>query len=298
MLDLDFPTAQAAPASAQDWLATQEKLRGDYSTCATDFTITQDPTAYKAAEHRLWQKLFGRQSQVAQRYAAKAFLDGMSNLEMPSDHIPDFEAASKRLRALTGWEIVAVPGLIPDDAFFRHLAHRRFPVTIWIRAEHEIDYLVEPDVFHDFFGHVPLLTQPIFADYLQEYGRKGDEAMRLGATRILARLFWYMVEFGLIREDGAIKAYGAGMLSSATETAFSVDSPKPHRVMFDLPRVMGTDFRIDDFQSTYFVLDRFEDLFAAMKQPFAPLYARLQTARLIPASELRPGDGVITKGHQ
>jgi phenylalanine-4-hydroxylase len=298
MLDLDFPSAPAAPASAQDWLATQEKLRGDYSTCAADFTITQDPTAYKAAEHRLWQKLFRRQSQVAQRYAAKAFIDGMSNLDMPSDHIPDFEAASKRLRALTGWEIVAVPGLIPDDAFFRHLAHRRFPVTIWIREAHEIDYLVEPDVFHDFFGHVPLLTQPIFADYLQEYGRKGDEAMRLGATKILARLFWYMVEFGLIREDGAIKAYGAGMLSSATETAFSVDSPKPHRVMFDLARVMGTDFRIDDFQSTYFVLDSFEDLFAAMKQPFAPLYARLQTARLIPASELRPGDGVITKGHQ
>ena len=298
MLDLDYPAAAATPASAQDWLATQEKLRGDYTTCAADFTIAQDPSSYTSAEHGLWQKLFRRQSEVARRYAARAFLDGMRNLDMPSDRIPDFEAASERLRVLTGWEIVAVPGLIPDDAFFRHLAHRRFPVTIWIREEHEIDYLVEPDVFHDFFGHVPLLTQPIFADYLQEYGRKGDEAMRLGATKILARLFWYMVEFGLIRENGALKAYGAGMLSSATETAFSVDSPKPHRVMFDLARVMGTDFRIDDFQSTYFVLDRFDDLFAAMAQPFAPLYAALKSAKPIPASQLRPGDRVITQGHQ
>ena len=238
MLDLDFSAAAATPASAQDWLATQEKLRGDYTTCAEDFTIAQDLSGYTEAEHGLWRKLFRRQSQVARRYAAKAFLEGMQNLDMPSDRIPDFDAASKRLRALTGWEIVAVPGLIPDDAFFRHLAHRRFPVTTWIREEHEIDYLVEPDVFHDFFGHVPLLTQPIFADYLQEYGRKGDEAMRLGATKILARLFWYMVEFGLIRENGALKAYGAGMLSSATETAFSVDSPKPHRVMFDPPEVI------------------------------------------------------------
>lgn len=300
MLNLDLPRIKSAPvtpASAQDWLATQEKLRGDYRGCAADFTIAQNPAAYTMAEHRLWQELFQRQSKVAQRYAAKAFLDGMHNLDMSPDRIPDFEMASKRLRQLTGWEIVAVPGLIPDDAFFQHLAHRRFPVTVWIREPHEIDYLVEPDVFHDFFGHVPLLTQPIFADYLQAYGAKGAEAMRLGATKILARLFWYMVEFGLIREDGIIKAYGAGMLSSATETAFSVDSPKPHRVMFDLARVMGTDFRIDDFQSTYFVLDRFDDLFAAMNQPFAPLYAALKTAAPIPAAELRPGDQVINRGH-
>jgi phenylalanine-4-hydroxylase len=302
MLDLDLPQSDASPigsspARAQDWLATQEKLRGDYRGCGADFSIVQDLSIHTAEEHHLWQQLFQRQSQVAQRYAAMAFLDGMHNLDMSPDRIPDFEGASKRLRALTGWEIVAVPGLIPDDAFFSHLAHRRFPVTVWIREPHEIDYLVEPDVFHDFFGHVPLLTQPIFAEYLQAYGAKGTEAMRLGATKILARLFWYMVEFGLIRENGEIKAYGAGMLSSATETAFSVDSPKPHRVMFDLARVMGTDFRIDDFQSTYFVLDRFDDLFTAMNQPFAPLYAMLKTAAPIPATELRPGDQVINRGH-
>ncbi len=295
MLDLQSrPSVQ--PASAQDWLATQEKLRGDYSACAADFSMAQDMSTYTAAEHDLWRRLFHRQSEVAKRFAAGAFLRGMKNLDMPADRMPDFEDASKRLRQLTGWEIVAVPGLIPDDAFFRHLAHRRFPVTVWIREEHEIDYLVEPDVFHDFFGHVPLLTQPIFADYLQEYGRKGEEAMAMGATKILARLFWYMVEFGLIRENGHIKAYGAGMLSSATETEFSVKSPKPLRLKFDLARVMGTDFRIDAFQETYFVLDRFEDLFTAMNQPFAPLYAKLKTVGPIPATELRPGDQVISAG--
>lgn len=281
------------PATAQDWLATQEKLRGDYTTCAADFSMVQDLSAYTAAEHDLWRRLFQRQSEVARRHAAKAFLEGMKNLEMPADRIPDFAEASQRLRALTGWEIVAVPGLIPDTAFFQHLAHRRFPVTVWIREEHEIDYLVEPDVFHDFFGHVPLLTQPIFADYLQEYGRKGAEAMALGATKILARLFWYMVEFGLIDEDGEIKAYGAGMLSSATETAYSVTSPKPQRLRFDLTRVMGTDFRIDAFQETYFVLQSYEELFAAMARDFAPIYRNLLAAPAIPARAIRAGDRII-----
>jgi phenylalanine-4-hydroxylase len=293
MLDLQSRPA-VQPASAQDWLATQEKLRGDYSTCAADFTMAQDMRAYTPAEHDLWRRLFHRQSEVAKRFAASAFLTGMKNLDMSADRIPNFEEASKRLRQLTGWEIVAVPGLIPDDAFFRHLANRRFPVTVWIREEHEIDYLVEPDVFHDFFGHVPLLTQPIFADYLQEYGRKGDEAMAMGATKILARLFWYMVEFGLIEEKGAIKAYGAGMLSSATETEYSVTSPKPQRLRFDLTRVMGTDFRIDAFQETYFVLQSYDELFAAMKQPFAPLYRQLLATPAIPARTIRAGDTVVS----
>lgn len=291
---LDVPSrASVQPASAKDWLATQEKLRGDYATCAADFSITQDIRAYTSAEHDLWRRLFRRQSAVAACFAASAFLSGMKNLEMPVDRIPDFEKASKRLRRLTGWEIVAVPGLIPDDAFFCHLANRRFPVTVWIREEHEIDYLVEPDVFHDFFGHVPLLTQPIFADYLQEYGRKGREAMAMGATKILARLFWYMVEFGLIRENGAIKAYGAGMLSSATETEYSVTSPTPQRLRFDLQRVMSTDFRIDAFQETYFVLDNYDELFAAMARNFAPLYRQILASPAIPARAIRAGDTIV-----
>lgn len=281
------------PADAAAWIAVQESLRGDYTGCAADFRIAQDMAAYTPAQHDLWRRLYRRQSGVARQHAAAAFLAGMHHLDFAADGIPDFEVASKRLRALTGWEIVAVPGLIPDDAFFTHLAARRFPVTVWLRAEHEIDYLVEPDVFHDFFGHLPLLTQPVFADYLQAYGQKGAEAMALGATRILSRLFWYMVEFGLIREAGVIKAYGAGMLSSASETAYSVTSSKPQRLRFDLHRVMATDFRIDAFQETYFVLESYDELFAAMAQDFAPLYARLTNADPIPARAIRTGDTII-----
>lgn len=284
---------ETQPQDAANWIAVQETLRGDYTGCAADFRIDQDMNAYTPAQHALWRRLHRRQSDVARRYAAKAFLAGLHYLDIAADGVPDFELASKRLRALTGWEIVAVPGLIPDDAFFTHLAARRFPVTVWLREEHEIDYLVEPDVFHDFFGHLPLLTQPVFADYLQAYGQKGTEAMAMGATKILSRLFWYMVEFGLIREEGVIKAYGAGMLSSAAETAYSVTSPKPQRLRFDLGRVMATDFRIDAFQETYFVLESYDELFAAMAEDFAPLYRRFLGADPIPARAIRAGDRLI-----
>lgn len=289
------PAPKTAPPSndAAAWIATQETLRGDYSACAPDFTIAQDMAAYTAAEHDLWRRLYRRQSIVARKHGAAAFIDGMKHLDLAEHGIPDFEVASNRLRQLTGWEIVAVPGLIPDVAFFRHLAARRFPVTTWLRKPHEIDYLVEPDIFHDFFGHLPLLTQPIFADYLQAYGKKGEEAMALGATKILARLFWYMVEFGLIREGGEIKAYGAGMLSSASETAYSVTSPKPQRLRFDLARVMATDFRIDAFQETYFVLENYDELFVAMAQDFTPIYERLRNADAIPARAIRAGDRIV-----
>lgn len=289
-----MPSAQSKPQNdAADWIATQESLRGDYSTCAPDFTIVQDMAAYTPAEHDLWRQLYRRQSVVARQHGAAAFIDGMKHLDLAEHGVPCFDEASRRLRKLTGWEIVAVPGLIPDTAFFRHLAARRFPVTVWLRAPHEIDYLVEPDVFHDFFGHLPLLTQPVFADYLQEYGRRGEAAMAMGATRILARLFWYMVEFGLIREEGNIKAYGAGMLSSASETTYSVTSPKPQRLRFDLQRVMATDFRIDAFQETYFVLESYDELFAAMALDFAPIYRRLRDAAAIPARAIRAGDRII-----
>lgn len=291
---LDFiAQMNTKPTFAKDWLSTQEKLRGDYSNCAADFSIPQDCSIYTAAEHERWRRLFSRQSAVVKRFASRAFLSGMQNLDMPADRIPDFAVTNRRLRQLTGWEIVAVPGLIPDDAFFCHLADRRFPVTVWIREEHEINYLVEPDIFHDFFGHVPILTQPVFANYLQEYGCKGKEAMVHGATKILARLFWYMVEFGLIRENGVMKAYGAGMLSSATETEYSIMSEKPHRLRFDLARVMSTDFRIDAFQETYFVLDSFSELFEVMGRDFIPLYKELQSKPAIPADSVRASDAVL-----
>jgi phenylalanine-4-hydroxylase len=182
---------------------------------------------------------------------------------------------SHKLQAATGWRLVAVPGFIPDAAFFAHLAQRQFPVTIWLRKPEEIDYLVEPDIFHDFFGHVPLLFDPVFADFLQLYGVKGQEAERLGMTQYLARLYWYTVEFGLIRENGRNTAFGAGILSSFTETSFCIDDPSPNRIAFDLERVMNTLYRIDDFQESYFVLDSFGELFAALQQDLRPVYDRV-----------------------
>lgn len=273
-------------------------LRGDYSCMDADYVTEQNWQAYGAAEHYLWAQLYARQVAIAKRYAADAFLAGLARLRMPEDQVPRFDIASRKLQALTGWTIVPVPGLIPEDAFFLHLAKRQFPVTVWLRRPDEIDYLVEPDVFHDFFGHVPLLSQPVFADYLQEYGRKGIEAIELGTTKMLTRLFWYMVEFGLIRGVGGIKAYGAGMLSSATETAYSVDSKVPHRIKFDLARIMRTDYRIDNFQQSYFVIDDFAELFEAMQQPFAPVYADVQGLPLIPATKLLESDIVLQAGTQ
>ena len=290
----------SVPSSAANAAALDPTLglRGDYSRMDADWVTAQNWEDYTTAEHDLWRQLFARQVVVARKFAANAFLAGLKTLQMPEDRIPHFDEASEKLRALTGWTVVAVPGLIPEDAFFLHLAKRQFPVTVWLRRPDEIDYLVEPDVFHDFFGHVPLLSQPVFADYLQEYGRKGIEAIELGTTKMLTRLFWYMVEFGLIRGVDGIKAYGAGMLSSATETAFSVASKEPHRVKFDLMRIMHTDYRIDSFQQTYFVIDDFTELFSAMQQPFAPVYDLVKPLPLIPANTVLDTDTVLQIGAQ
>lgn len=270
-------------------------LRGDYSHMAADYTIAQDWSSYSEAEHARWRLLYKRQAKLLQRYAAPEFIAGIAALDA-GDGIPDLEIASDRLNAKTGWRLVAVPGLIPETDFFAHLAKRRFPVTDWIRQADEIDYLVEPDIFHDFFGHVPLLFDPIFADYMQLYGEKGAEAAQLGTAKILVRLYWYMVEFGLIRTDAGLKAYGAGMLSSAAETRFSIEDKSPHRLRFDLKRVMRTGYRIDDFQETYFVLDSFDELFEATRRDFVPLYEILQRQPEITPDRIVAGDRVITLG--
>ena len=163
----------------------------------------------------------------------------------------------------TGWRVVAVPGLVPDDVFFEHLAHRRFVAGRFIRKPEQLDYLQEPDVFHDLFGHVPLLSDPVFADYMQAYGLGGLKALRLNALEKLARLYWYTVEFGLIAEPGGLRLYGAGILSSFGESQFALDDPSPHRIKFDLMRVMRTRYRIDDYQQNYFVIDNFEEASAS-----------------------------------
>jgi phenylalanine-4-hydroxylase len=252
-------------------------LRGDYSKAGADFRVEQDWSAYAPEEHALYRRLFERQSKLVPRYACPEWIEAIAGLDAAQE-IPRFDLLSKKLRARTGWEIVPVPGLIPDEAFFTHLANRRFPVTVWLRKPEEFDYIVEPDVFHDFFGHVPLLFDRTYADHLHEYGKGGLKAMRLDAVKLLARLYWYTIEFGLIKVDSSVKAYGAGLLSSGGELAYCVEDPRPRRLPFDLERIMCTEYQIDRYQDTYFVIDSFEQLMRETAPDFTPIYARLRAS--------------------
>jgi phenylalanine-4-hydroxylase len=252
-------------------------LRGDYSKAAADFRVEQDWSAYTAEEHALYRRLFERQSKLVPRYACPEWIDAIAGLDA-AKQIPDLEKTSVALRKKTGWEIVPVPGLIPDDAFFTHLANRRFPVTVWLRKPEEFDYIVEPDVFHDFFGHVPLLFDRTYADHLYEYGKGGLKAIRLDAVKLLARLYWYTIEFGLMNTPQGVRAYGAGLLSSGGELAYCVEDPRPRRLPFDLERVMRTEYQIDRYQDTYFVIDSFDQLMRETAPDFTPIYARLRSS--------------------
>lgn len=258
---------------------------------ATDWTVPQDWARYTYAEHRVWDTLFARQSALLEGRAVPAFLKGLDMLRLTKPGIPDFGELSARLMAATGWQVVAVPGLVPDDVFFDHLANRRFVAGRFIRTPEQLDYLQEPDVFHDVFGHVPLLADPIFADYMQAYGVAGQRAVRLGAIDMLARLYWYTVEFGLIRDRDGLKIYGAGIVSSHAETIYALESPKPLRTGFDLARVLRTLYRIDDFQEQYFVIDSFEDLLKqTLETDFGPLYQELKSLPAIPMATELPTD--------
>lgn len=248
-------------------------LRGDYSVCRTDFTVRQD-YAYSPAEQKVWRTLCDRQTKLTERLAHHTYLEGVKALGL-LDRIPDFGDVSERLRRLTGWEIVAVPGLIPAAPFFDHLANRRFPVTNWLRTEDELDYIVEPDMFHDFFGHVPILTQPVFADFMQSYGARAEEAIAAGGDEMITRLYWYTAEYGLMHEPGQdLKAFGAGLMSSYTELSFAVTDAKAHRVPFDLETVMRTTYEIDKFQRAYFVLPSFDVLHDAFQRADLKAIAR------------------------
>ena len=275
---------------------TPVKLRGDYSAAGSDYAVEQDWTKYTRDQHALWARLLNRQLAMVERYGAPQFLAGLSALNLGSQ-IPRFDAASRVLRRATGWEVVAVPGLIPEQQFFGHLAERRFPVTVWLRSPEEMDYLVEPDVFHDFFGHVPLLSDPVFADFMQAYGVAGRKADAEGGVRMLARLYWYSVEFGLMQCSDGLRTYGAGILSSAGETAYCIDSPVPNRIRFNLERVMRTDYLIDTYQKTYFVVDSFEQLFRdSYDRDFAPIYRAFRDTPPYAPDVILPTDVVVTRG--
>lgn len=261
-----------------------------------DPTMAQPVDRYSDTDHATWRALFHRQEALLPGRACDEFLAGMRGLGASAESIPDFERLSDTLERATGWRIVAVPGLVPDKVFFGLLSRRRFPVTWWIRRPDQMDYLQEPDVFHDLFGHVPLLMNPVFADYMQAYGEGGLKAERLGDLPHLARLYWYTVEFGLIRTPAGLRIYGAGILSSKTESLHSLTSPSPNRIGFDLFRVMRTKYRIDTFQKTYFVIDGFRQLFDATRPDFAPYYETLKRLPDYGAGDVVEGDGIITRG--
>ncbi|WP_267434239.1 phenylalanine 4-monooxygenase [Sphingomonas sp. GM_Shp_1] len=264
-----------------------------------DWTIPQGWEHYTAEEHATWDTLFARQSKLLPGRASEAYLRGLDVLKLSRPGIPDFEELSERLMKLTGWQVVAVPGLVPDDVFFDHMANRRFVAGNFIRRPDQLDYLQEPDVFHDVFGHVPMLADPVFADYLAAYGRGGQRALGMDALKYLGRLYWYTVEFGLVREDGDLRIYGAGIVSSYSESRFALEDSSPHRIGFDLARVMQTEYRIDDFQQNYFVIPSFEALLrTTLEADFAPLYDEIRAMPDIPVAEIVPGDQVITHGTQ
>ncbi|WP_411818365.1 phenylalanine 4-monooxygenase [Hyphococcus sp. DH-69] len=274
---------------------TSHVLRGDYEHMRADYTVDQPYDQYTEADQERWRFLYNRQKKLLKRYAAQEYIDGLESLNA-GDAIPRVEDANKILGDATGWQLVAVPGLIPDDVFFDHLANCRFPVSWWIRGDDELDYLVEPDYFHDFFGHVPLLSNPVFAEYMRKYGKGGPKAIEHGAQKMLARLYWYIVEFGLIKTPDGLRAFGAGMLSSKDETIYSIESPKPNRIAFDLERVLNTAYMVDDFQKTYFVVDSFESLFEISDCDFTPFYERGAGKEPISPEKILPTDTVINKG--
>lgn len=260
--------------------------------------IEQEWGAYTPEQHGIWRVLFHRQAALLENRACAEFLSGVRDLGVEASGIPDFRRLNQRLRDATGWTIVAVPGLVSDEEFFAHLANRRFPSTCFIRGQDQLDYLQEPDIFHDIFGHVPMLMNPVFADYMAAYGKGGLKALGLGSLHHLARLYWYTVEFGLIRTEQGPRIYGSGIVSSRGESIYCLESPVPNRLGFDLLRVMRTDYRIDDYQPSYFVIDGFKELFAATQPDFTPYYAALAgTTDLAPETVL-PEDKVLHRGRR
>lgn len=266
---------------------------------ADDWTIAQSWENYSSAEHAMWDRLFERQAKMLPGRAAPEFLEGLDILRLTNSGVPNFDELSDRLMKATGWQVVAVPGLVPDDVFFDHLANRRFVSGNFIRTPEQLDYLQEPDIFHDVFGHVPLLANPVFADYMQAYGKGGQRAHANGAIDKLARLYWYTVEFGLINTVEGLRIFGAGIVSSYGESNFALDSASPTRLGFDLKRLMRTRYRIDDFQQTYFVIDSFDDLLEqTLKTDFGPLYLELDGLDDYATDDILSSDRVISLGTQ
>ena len=275
--------------------AAERPPRGDYSRARADYTCEQDWAAYTEADHDTYRRLHQRQTALLPGLACDAFIAALPRLGA-GEQIPRFDDINERLYKATKWQIVAVPGLIPEVPFFSLLAERKFPVTDWIRTPDEFDYVVEPDIFHDLFGHVPLLFDPVLADYVQRYGQGGLKAHALGACEQLSRLYWYTIEFGLMRQKDDLRAYGAGILSSPGELPYSVQSTEPQRIQLDLLRCMRTRYKIDTYQQTYFAIDSFEQLFELTAPDFTPYYEQVKSLGEIAANQSIASDVSITAG--
>ncbi len=241
---------------------------------AGDWTVPERWDLFTAEDHRVWDLLFARQQAKLAGRTVSEFEEGLDVLRLAHPGIPRLDEINERLFERTGWTVVAVPGLVPDEVFFEHLSHRRFPAGNFIRKAAQLDYLEEPDIFHDVFGHVPMLASPRVGDFMQALGKEGLRAHASGAIHRLARLYWYSVEFGLARENGELRIYGAGLASSFGEAGFALDSDQPRRRRFDLARVIRTRYRSDAFQRAYFVIDSFDDLLEQLRAADLPaLYA-------------------------
>ncbi|HUF68060.1 MAG TPA: phenylalanine 4-monooxygenase [Longimicrobiales bacterium] len=228
-----------------------------------DFFTAQDWSAYTDEDHEVWGILYERRMQQLEENGSRLFLDGAATIELRRDRVPDLAEVNARLGPRTGWNAVPVRGFIPAHEFFTCLSQRRFPTTVIVRSKEQLDYLPEPDIFHDVFGHVPLHADPMFADFLQRFGSVAARARTPDETAQMARLFWFTVEFGLIREAGDVKVYGSGLISSHGDAANAL-GPACERRPFDLDGVIGQPFEIDRFQDVLFVVDAFDQLFEAV----------------------------------
>lgn len=226
--------------------------------------IDQNYGGYTQENQEVWQTLYDRQMEYLPEHASRTYLNGARKINLVRERIPDIDEINTRLGPVTGWQSRPVPGYLPAKAFFACLAGRNFPTTITIRSREAIDYLPEPDIFHDIFGHVPLHADPVFAEFLQTYGQAALKTEDEYHTERLARLFWFTVEFGLIHEDGKTKLYGSGLISSPGESKHALESDEVDRRPFDLETVCETSFEIDHYQPILYVLEDFEQLRDAM----------------------------------
>jgi len=266
---------------------------------AADWTMPQDWQAFTAEQHRTWRTLFDQQSAALDGYACADFLRGLDILRSLQPGVPDFAELNRHLKPATGWEVVAVPGWIPNQPFFEHLSNRRFPAANFLRPPEQIGYSEEPDMFHDIFGHVPMLANPAFSDFLVAYGQAGLRAERLGASDFLGRLWLYTVEFGLVVEQGELRAFGGGLLSSYAETLAALTSPEPRRIWLDIERVMRTKYNFDEFQRIYFVVAGFEELLRATEETdFAAVYKRIAGEAALEPGDAFAGDSPYDGGLQ